>query len=47
MMSKSEIESMLVRNSIEWNKEETQDRAFIYVDDFIEELWIKLNTIDK
>lgn len=42
-MTRDDIVRLLVDNSIEWNKEESQDRAFIYVDDFVNELLKEIN----
>lgn len=45
MITDNEIKELLVSNAIEWNKEESQDRAFIYVDDFVKELQAKLKLL--
>lgn len=37
-MTEEKIKQILVNNSISWNKTESQDRAEIYVDDFVKEL---------
>ena len=45
MITDNQIKEILVSNAIEWNKEESQDRAFIYVDDFVKELQAKLKLL--
>lgn len=45
MITDNQIKEILVSNAIEWNKEESQDRAFIYVDDFVKELQGKLKLL--
>ena len=45
MNTKDELIKILVSNAQSWNKEETQDRAFIYVDDFLNEVESKFKLL--
>lgn len=40
------LKEIIANNAIEYNKEESQDRAFIYVDDFINELKSKFKLLN-
>jgi hypothetical protein len=45
MNTKDELIKILVNNAQGWNKEESQDRALIYVDDFLNEVESKFKLL--
>ena len=45
MEIKDELKEMLVNNAASWGKKEGDDMAEIYVDDFLNELLSKFNTL--
>lgn len=45
MNTKDELIKILVNNAQSWNKEESQDRALIYVDDFLNEVESKFKLL--
>jgi len=45
MNTNDELKVILANNAIKWNKEESQDRALIYVDDFLNELKSKFKLL--